>query len=159
MTLRLLLATGAVACVSGLALAQTQSPAPATPAQQPAPGAQQAPDASAPGVRVVDPTTLKLTFYTAQPADFSADDLIDTDVYNLQNEEIGEVEDLIIDDGKRLRALVISVGGFLGVGERRVGVEPASVVITRESGGLRVIANTTREDLKNAPAFEFRKSK
>lgn len=158
MKVRLMLATGALACLSGLAFAQGQSPAPATPAQ-PAPSAQQTPGAGQPGVRAVDPATLKLTFYTAQPADFSADDLIDTDVYNLQNEEIGEVEDLIIDEGKRLRAVVISVGGFLGVGERHVAVEPGSIAITREGGGLRVIANTTREDLKNAPAFELRKSK
>lgn len=158
MTLRLLVATGAIACLSGLAIAQTQNPAPAAPAQ-PAPSAQPAPGATPPGVRVVDPTTLKLTFYTAQPADFSANNVINSNVYNLQNEDIGEVEDLIIDDGKRLRALVISVGGFLGMGERHVAVDPASVVITREGSGLRVIANTTREDLKNAPAFEFKKAK
>src|SRR5690348_1716467 len=48
-----------------------------------------------PGIRVVDPTTLRMTFYSVQPADMLASKLIGLDVHNLQNEEIGEIADLI----------------------------------------------------------------
>lgn len=85
-----------------------------------------------------------------------ASKLLDAEVYNLQNEEIGEVEDIIIDQGRIVRAVVISVGGFLGIGERSVAADPASLVLMRNSGGeLRIVANTTREDLKAAPEFKF----
>ena len=128
-------------------------------AQTTAPGTQPAtPPAGTvqPGIRAVDPTTLRLTFYTVQPVDMLASRLIGLDVYNLQNEEIGEIEDLIVDQGKTIRGIVIDVGGFLGIGERRTIVEPGSIVVTREAGGsLKAVANTTREDLKKAPEFRF----
>jgi sporulation protein YlmC with PRC-barrel domain len=125
---------------------RAQTTAPVTP---PAGTAQ-------PGIRAVDPTTLRMTFYTVQPANMLASRLIGLDVHNLQNEEIGEIEDLIMDDGKTIRGIVIDVGGFLGIGERRTVIEPGSIVITRETGGsLKAVVNTTREDLRKAPEFKF----
>lgn len=143
--------------------AQTSAPAPlaapgqATPANPAATAQQPAnPAAAKPGLRTVDPASVKLTFYTVQSADMLASKLLDAEVYNLQNEEIGEVEDIIIDQGRTVRAVVISVGGFLGIGERNVAADPASLVLMRESGSeLRIVANTTREDLKAAPEFKF----
>jgi hypothetical protein len=112
--------------------------------------------AAQPGLREINPATLRLTFYTVQPADMLVSNLMGLDVHNLQNEEIGEIEDVIIDNGKMIRSVVIGVGGFLGLGERHVAVEPASVVITREAGGgLKAVVNTTRDDLRNAPEFKF----
>ncbi len=142
-----------------------QTPAP-PPSQPPAggsgapavsPGTAGAPgQAAQPGVRAVDPTTVRLTFYTVRPADMLMSKFLDTDVYNLRNEEIGEIEDVIIDEGRTLRAVVISVGGFLGIGDRHVAVEPGSVVITRgEGGSTRAVVNTTREELEKAPEFKF----
>lgn len=123
-----------------------QTTAPATP---PAGAAQ-------PGIRAVDPTTLRLTFYSVRPVDMLASNLIGLDVHNLRNEEIGEIGDLIVDEGKMIRGIVIDVGGFLGIGERHVVVEPGSILVTREAGGsLKAVANTTREDLQKAPEFKF----
>lgn len=119
-----------------------------TPATPPAGAAQ-------PGIRVVDPTTLRITYYTVRPVDMLASRLIGLDVHNLQNEEIGEIEDLVVDEGRTIRGIVIDVGGFLGIGERRTVVEPGSILITREPGGsLKAVANTTRDDLKKAPEFK-----
>ncbi|ANW00875.1 PRC-barrel domain-containing protein [Bradyrhizobium icense] len=114
-------------------------------------------DAS-PGIRSVDQATasLRMTFYAVQPADMRASKLIGTNVYNLTNENVGEVEDLIIDNGKTVKAVIISVGGFLGIGDRNIAVQPGSVVLSEKSdGSARVVINTTKEDLKNAPAFNF----
>jgi sporulation protein YlmC with PRC-barrel domain len=151
--------------------AQSTSPAPSgsgQPAQQPAPAQSggtgtTSPSAGTPsgqtaqpGVRAIDPATLRMTFYTVQPADMLASNLMGLDVHNLKNEEIGEIEDLIIDNGKMLRGIVVGIGGFLGIGERRTVIEPASIVLTREANGsLKAVVNTTREDLKKAPEFKF----
>lgn len=145
------------------ARAQTTAPAPSPQPNQAAPSQPAAPNQQQPssppvqpGIRAVDPATVRLTFYTVQPADMLASNLLDADVYNLQNEEIGEVEDIVVDQGRVIRAVIISVGGFLGLGERNVAADPGSLVLMREAGGeIRVVANTTREDLQNAPEFKF----
>jgi len=168
-----LLATCALLALVGSAAAQGTQPAtppagatpPSAPAKRPAapattaptqPGSAPAGQEAQPGIRAVDPTTLRLTFYTVAPADMLASRLMDLDVHNLQNEEIGEIEDLIIDDGKNIRGIVLEVGGFLGIGERRVVVQPGSVLVTREADGdLKAVVNSTKEDLRNAPEFRF----
>lgn len=62
---------------------------------------------------------------------------------------------MVVDTGKTIKAIVLSVGGFLGIGERYMAVDPASIAITREGADYRAVVNTTREDLRNAPTFEF----
>jgi sporulation protein YlmC with PRC-barrel domain len=172
---RILYSATAVVLIAGTALAQGTSqnpsemnkrgPATAQPSMQ-APGQSQGPATQgtstsaqqgvAPGIKSVDSASVRLTFYDVQPADMRASKLIGTDVFNLANENIGEVEDLIIDNGKTVKGVVISVGGFLGIGDRNVAVQPGSVVLTEQNdGSARVVINTTRDDLKNAPAFNF----
>ena len=96
-------------------------------------------------------------FANVQPTELMASNLIDLDVYNPQNEKIGEVEDLVLDSGRAVRALVIGVGGFLGVGERYVAVDPSAVQVTRNANGsYRAVISATAEQLKAAPEFKYR---
>lgn len=154
---RVLVSSCAVLAFTGMAMAQTNN-APKPPESN----AAQAPSAQSgtPGLRTVEPAgTVKLNFYAVQANDLRASDLMGSDVYNLKNEDIGEVEDLILDNGKNLRAVVVSVGGFLGIGERHVALDPASVVMTKQNDTTRLVVNTTKDDLKNAPAFKWEKPK
>ena len=151
---RLLLAICALPLLTGLALSQANQPAPA-PGAGGSGTATQPGSATQPGLRTIDPTTVRMTFYTVQPTDMPLSNLYELDVYNLQNEKVGEIADVIIDNGKTIKALVIGVGGFLGIGERYVSVDPASVVIMRQGDSYRAVINTTREDLRNAPQFKF----
>jgi sporulation protein YlmC with PRC-barrel domain len=118
-------------------------------------------DASKPsGMTAANPQgSVAVTFYTVKPADVQASNLMGATVYNVNNENIGEINDLVIEDGKTLRAVVIGVGGFLGIGERDVAVEPTSLIVTRnnDNDDVRIVLNTTKEDLKNAPAVKFDK--
>jgi sporulation protein YlmC with PRC-barrel domain len=175
---RILLATTTLAMMTGLAVAQgSQTADPQNKAANPAatqsgtqqsnmqqngatnaqsqagPAAQQGAQA---GIRQVDAAALKMTFYAVHAADMRASKLIGSEVYNLNNEQIGEVEDLILDNGKNVKAVVVSVGGFLGIGDRNVAVQPGSVVLSEQNdGSAKLVINTTRDDLKNAPAFNF----
>jgi sporulation protein YlmC with PRC-barrel domain len=144
---KFLFATCAVTALGGLvmtegALAQTQAPpSPSQPSEQP-------------GIRRVDPSMLVMMFYTANPADFRVSNLMGKSVYNLNNERIGEVNDIVINDGKTIKAIVVGVGGFLGMGERSVAVDPGSVLLTEQpDGSARLVVNTTKEELKKAPPF------
>ena len=117
------------------------------------------PDSRNPGSGDAE-ASLDKTFYTAvAPSDMLASRLIGLDVHNLKNEKVGTIEDLIMDDNS-LRGVVISVGGFLGIGDRRVAVAPGSLLLSRKEGSddLNAVINTTREDLKNAPEFKFQGS-
>ena len=46
-----------------------------------------------------------------------ASKLVGVDLYNEQNENIGEVDDVIIDPSGKVDGVIVSVGGFLGMGE------------------------------------------
>jgi len=51
-----------------------------------------------------------------------ASKLIGVNVYNDNNEKIGEVEELIVDRSAKVENVVLGVGGFLGMGEHYVAV-------------------------------------
>lgn len=93
------------------ALAQT-APAP-TGGQPPAPAAQPAPQAGGSGVQYIT---------QGRPDMWRASQLDGVDIYNNNNEKIGDVSDVLVDRNGKVEAVVIGVGGFLGIGERNVAV-------------------------------------
>jgi sporulation protein YlmC with PRC-barrel domain len=145
----------ALATTIGLAQAQTPGNQNQRPAQTPSAMEQgKAPGQTAsPAVQHATPGAAdQLTFYTVKPEHMRISEFVGATVYNLKNEEIGEVEDLLIDNGHTVRGVVISVGGFLGIGERNIAVDPRSLRMTEENdGSIRVTLNTTKDELKNAP--------
>src|SRR3984957_19557526 len=59
---------------------------------------------------------------TAFQGDWRASKLVGLNVYNDNNESIGSINELLTDKGGNIKAAVISVGGFLGVGSHLVAV-------------------------------------
>lgn len=83
-----------------------------------------------------------------------AGDLIGSPVYNMENESIGDINDMIVTFDGQVQGVVIGVGGFLGIGEKDVAVELASLEIKETEGGTpRLHLDTTADDLKAAEAF------
>ena len=54
-------------------------------------------------------------------------------VYNNNNEKIGDIDELLVDSTGKIQAVVIGVGGFLGMGEHEVAVPFDQVKFTSES--------------------------
>src|SRR6202161_1864237 len=79
-------------------------------------------------------------------------------VYNQKEEAIGEITDLAIKN-HQVDALILSVGGFLGMGEHYVAVSPSSVSMRYDAKNDKWLAsmNTTKEALKAAPEFKYPK--
>jgi len=79
-------------------------------------------------------------------------------VYNQKEESVGEITDIAIKNNQ-VDALILSVGGFLGVGERYVAVSPSSVNVRYDSKNNKWLAsmNTTKDALKAAPEFKYPK--
>lgn len=76
------------------------------------------------------------------------------DVFGPGGERLGSVKDLIIGPDGRITAAVLSVGRFLGLGEKDVAVPFSSVLMERKDGELRLSLNAAKDALQAAPAFE-----
>jgi hypothetical protein len=77
-------------------------------------------------------------------------------VHNQKDESVGAIADFAIKNSQ-VDALILSVGGFLGVGEHYVAVSPSSVNIRYDSANDNWLAsmNTTKEALMAAPEFKY----
>jgi hypothetical protein len=85
----------------------------------------------------------------------SANTYIGQSLYNMEDESIGSITDLIFSDDGGARTAVVGVGGFLGIGQKDVGVNFDMITIEQQpdSTDVRLVIEATREDLENAPEF------
>ena len=155
--------TIAFVTVSTIATAQTNPPANSNPAatttasQPPGSTSTTTGMAGDKGLRMANSATMAVRFVTVKPADFMTSKLVGTNVYNNQNESLGEIEDLVIDNGKTITGVVVSVGGFLGIGDSYVVLDPSTIVLNEKDGSWRAFVDTTKDNLKNAPKFKYTK--
>lgn len=89
-----------------------------------------------------------------EPGQMTSNEVIGMDVRNFEDESIGSINYLVIDEQNRVIAGVISVGGFLGIGAKDVAVNWQEFSFNPEE---RVASVTlSREALEDAPAFRDR---
>jgi sporulation protein YlmC with PRC-barrel domain len=142
------------------AFAQTNNAAPATPAT---PGAQTdtvTPPASGSMGSQSGAATMGAASgeYLTQQSEtqMSASDYIGKAIYNGENNSIGDVNDIIIEQNGGIAAVVVGVGGFLGIGEKNVALPMSKVTMSRdaENKDVRLTTTETAEALKSAPEFQ-----
>ncbi len=142
------------------ALAQTSTTNPATPA---APSAQT--DTMKPNATSGATTgTSSASTMGAASGDYltmqsetqvSANDYIGKAIYNGENNSIGDVNDLILEQNGGIAAVVVGVGGFLGIGEKDVALPMSKVTMNRDDNNqVRLTTTETAEMLKAAPEFK-----
>jgi sporulation protein YlmC with PRC-barrel domain len=97
-------------------------------------------------------------FSTVSKDEMFSSKLKGLNVYNQKDESIGEITDLAIKN-HQIDALILSVGGFLGMGEHYVAVSPSSVNVRYDQKNDKWMAsmNTSKEALKAAPEFKYPK--
>ena len=97
-------------------------------------------------------------FSTVSKDEMFSSKLKGLNVTNQKDETVGEITDLAIKNHE-VDALILSVGGFLGLGERYVAVSPSSVNVHYDSKNDKWLAsmNTTKDALKAAPEFKYPK--
>ena len=87
----------------------------------------------------------------------SASKVDGTSVYGSDGDKIGSVDTLMIDKrGGSVAYAVLSVGGFLGIGDKHHSVPWTKLKYDENLGGYRL--NVTEEQLKSAPSFEAREA-
>jgi hypothetical protein len=83
--------------------------------------------------------------------DLQTMDLVGNDVLNSEGSSIGEIEDVVIDQEEKVYA-VISVGGFLGIGEKQVALPLDELHPNPSEGGLSTAM--TEDELEGLPAYQ-----
>jgi sporulation protein YlmC with PRC-barrel domain len=100
--------------------------------QSPAPRAtQQTSEAKAPAL------------FEMKPGEWRATKLTGLNVYNPDNQKIGDISELIIDRNGKVDAVVIGVGGFLGMGEHQAAVPFEKVQWIDQPMAARTATTTT----------------
>src|ERR1700682_667385 len=101
---------------------------------------------------------------SSSQGDWRASKMVGLNVYNDNNESVGSINDLLTDKSGNIKAVVIGVGGFLGVGEHLVAVSLDKVKFVNDpvvytgaanaptAGGARPMSTTTTGAATSSPA-------
>ena len=133
----LLVSTAVIGLTSLPALAQQAEPV------------QPAPEGQAPAVTAPAPEPIP----EQAEHQVRAQSLLGVDVSNGQD-TIGEVSDLVVTDDGRVEAIVVGVGGFLGIGEKPVALAWDSIKLTEQDGSRVILVSATREQLEGMPTYK-----
>ncbi|OEO31778.1 hypothetical protein VW23_014595 [Devosia insulae DS-56] len=127
-------------------------------AQDAAPATTEAPAVTTEAPAAPLDTSILASGYSVTDKDNLATEIIGKQVYSssaADAEHIGDVNNLVIGEGGEVAAVVIGVGGFLGIGEKNVAVNYAELEwVTAEDGSERFVLATSKEALETAPTFE-----
>jgi hypothetical protein len=84
--------------------------------------------------------------------ELSADGMIGADVRNLEAEDLGEIDDVVFGTNDGASYVILSRGGFLGLGEQQVAIPFDSLKVSPDRETF--YADLTVEEIENAPGFE-----
>jgi sporulation protein YlmC with PRC-barrel domain len=113
--------------------------------------------------------TMNQTMNQTTTGQWRASKLIGVNVYNQQNNKLGEINELILSPKRQIAGAVIGVGGFLGMGERDVMVPPNQLHFAHEGSATtgsardgdrkwypdRAVLNATKDQFKQMPEFKY----
>jgi sporulation protein YlmC with PRC-barrel domain len=87
-----------------------------------------------------------------QPDQMRASKMIGSRVYDVQNRNIGKVQDLIVNRQGSIDTVVVDVGTFLGMGGKSVGIKPSQF----KTDNNRLTLDVTKEQLQQMADFNLR---
>ena len=76
-------------------------------------------------------------------------------VYDEGHYKVGEIKDMLFDQNGTITAVLLSVGGFLGTGEKDVAVPLDSIKVSQRNGKSWLSVHVTKEALRDAPAYVY----
>lgn len=100
---------------------------------------------------------MEATFVTSmEGGDFLTDDLMGNDIISSveADESIGTIDDLLLNEEGEIKAVIVSVGGFLGMGDKNVAIAWDSLELTQEDDEYVIKVNASQDALEEAENFE-----
>src|SRR6201996_9845111 len=78
------------------------------------------------------------------------------DVYDKSQNSIGKIDDVLIDDKTgKINALIVGVGGFLGMGEKDVALPFSAVKAEKKDNKWYLTVDETKDSLKGAAGYKY----
>lgn len=102
---------------------------------------------------VVGKTIITVDVAVVATTGYRASKLLGADVYNEKGEKIGILEDFIVGADDEVSVAIISVGGFLGIGGRRVAI-PTELFETNHKQQI-VFPHGSKKELLSLPVFNY----
>ena len=81
------------------------------------------------------------------------------DVYDAHDSKIGDIKDVLLDKSGQVAAVILGVGGFLGIGEKDVAVPFNAIRVTEKDGKRYLVMDTTKEALQSARSYTYDRNK
>jgi sporulation protein YlmC with PRC-barrel domain len=135
-----------------------QAPAATTDTTAQAPAATTDTTAQAPAATTDTTTTAAIdrsTLTEMASGDIRAEEMVGTTVYGANDENVGEIGDVVLTAEGQIDAYIIDVGGFLGIGAKEVAVGSDNLKFMTDANGNKYLYTTfTEEQLEAAPAYE-----
>lgn len=101
-------------------------------------------------------TTESLQFTSSAGADdMLASELIGTPVRNAKDDKLGNINDVIMSKDGKPAVAVLGVGGFLGIGEKNVGIPFDSLQFTTDNNKKIARLEVDKQALESAPTFVY----
>lgn len=102
--------------------------------------------------RFMAPEMAREGYETTTIDTLTAEDLDGARIYGVNDEDIGEIKSLVLDDAGKITSARIDVGGFLGMGEKQIEVDFDELTILRGDDVMVYIA-ATQEQLENRQQY------
>jgi sporulation protein YlmC with PRC-barrel domain len=90
---------------------------------------------------------------------FAISEFYQQDVYDENDNKIGDINDLLLDKNGQVKAVILGVGGFLGLGEKDVAVPFKALHLKEKDGKRYLVVSTTKEALEGAPGYSYDREK
>src|SRR5450759_3572826 len=151
---KLMISTALSGLIFSAALAQAPSSPPSATDQTKQPSMSQPAPASS--LNPPAPATAPNFVASQKPDQWLASKFKGTDVLGADNQKIGDVSDILFDKSGKVDAIIVSVGGFLGLGSKHVAIAPSAFEVVKgqndTSDKLKISA--TKDQLEQAQNFE-----
>ena len=97
----------------------------------------------------------KSTLTEIPSGELKTEELTGTTVYGANDENVGEISDIVLTQDGKVDAVIIDVGGFLGVGEKPVAVGFDKLAFMTDKDGNKYLYTTfTKEQLDAQTAYD-----
>ncbi len=138
----------------------TDAPATDAPAMDaPAAGEPTMGTDTTPGVTAANPdmetSTSREGYSPMMTEALTSENLTGANVYSSEDDDVGTISELILDDQGQITQVIVDIGGFLGIGAKPVALTLDELELLQEDDGedIRAYAPMTREELEALPEY------
>ncbi|MDG3042797.1 PRC-barrel domain-containing protein [Roseicyclus marinus] len=119
-------------------------------------GQQEGDDVRADETGFTAPQMTREGYDRVEATELSTDVLMGKTVYDVNDEDVGEVTDMIINDAGEITNVVIDFGGFLGIGSSQASLtfDELTILSTEGYGDVRIYVDATREQIQALPQYQ-----